>query len=306
MTYTMDQKDFNILLNKYLEYLTVQKNYSDYTISSYHNDITDFYTFCKENSIFYLNITYSESKKYLMYLYEEKKEKATSVSRKISSIRSFYRYLNNQNVVKSNPFQLLNLPKKEKKLPRYFEYNELLDLFEVPDINTPLGKRNRLILEMLYATGVRVGELVNIKVSDINLNDKKITILGKGNKERIVYYNDVTSKYLKKYLSEARIKLNINKSDYLFLNYRGGKLTTRGIQDVLNKIITKTSLNKKISPHMLRHSFATHLLNEGCDLLSVQQLLGHSSLSATSIYTHVTTDRMKEVYFKTHPRAHKK
>lgn len=302
----MDQKDFNILLNKYLEYLTVQKNYSDYTISSYHNDITDFYTFCKENSIFYLNITYSESKKYLMYLYEEKKEKATSVSRKISSIRSFYRYLNNQNVVKSNPFQLLNLPKKEKKLPRYFEYNELLDLFEVPDINTRLGKRNRLILEMLYATGVRVGELVNIKVSDINLNDKKITILGKGNKERIVYYNDVTSKYLKKYLSEARIKLNINKSDYLFLNYRGGKLTTRGIQDVLNKIITKTSLNKKISPHMLRHSFATHLLNEGCDLLSVQQLLGHSSLSATSIYTHVTTDRMKEVYFKTHPRAHKK
>lgn len=302
----MDQKDFNILLNKYLEYLTVQKNYSDYTISSYHNDITDFYTFCKENSIFYLNITYSESKKYLMYLYEERKEKATSVSRKISSIRSFYRYLNNQNVVKNNPFQLLNLPKKEKKLPRYFEYNELIDLFEVPDINTPLGKRNRLILEMLYATGVRVGELVNIKVSDINLNDKKITILGKGNKERIVYYNDVTSKYLKKYLSEARIKLNINKSDYLFLNYRGGKLTTRGVQDVLNKIITKTSLNKKISPHMLRHSFATHLLNEGCDLLSVQQLLGHSSLSATSIYTHVTTDRMKEVYFKTHPRAHKK
>lgn len=302
----MDQKDFNGILNKYLEYLTVQKNYSDYTISSYHNDITDFYTFCKENSIFYLNITYSESKKYLMYLYEEKKEKATSVSRKISSIRSFYRYLNNQNVVKSNPFQLLNLPKKEKKLPRYFEYNELLDLFEVPDINTPLGERNRLILEMLYATGVRVGELVNIKVSDINLNDKKITILGKGNKERIVYYNDVTSKYLKKYLSEARIKLNINKSDYLFLNYRGGKLTTRGVQDVLNKIITKTSLNKKISPHMLRHSFATHLLNEGCDLLSVQQLLGHSSLSATSIYTHVTTDRMKEVYFKTHPRAHKK
>mgnify|MGYP004613978999 FL=1 len=302
----MDQKDFNILLNKYLEYLAVQKNYSYYTISSYHNDITDFYTFCKENSIFYLNITYSESKKYLMYLYEERKEKATSVSRKISSIRSFYRYLNNQNVVKNNPFQLLNLPKKEKKLPRYFEYNELIDLFEVPDINTPLGKRNRLILEMLYATGVRVGELVNIKVSDINLNDKKITILGKGNKERIVYYNDVTSKYLKKYLSEARIKLNINKSDYLFLNYRGGKLTTRGVQDVLNKIITKTSLNKKISPHMLRHSFATHLLNEGCDLLSVQQLLGHSSLSATSIYTHVTTDRMKEVYFKTHPRAHKK
>ena len=208
------------------------------------------------------------------------------------------------NIIENSAFRLLRLPKKEKKLPHYFEYNELLELFEVPDINTPLGERNRVILELLYATGIRVGELVNIKLSDIQMELKVIHILGKGNKERIVYFNDVTCKYLEKYINSGRNKLNINNLDYLFLNNRGGQLTTRGVSDIMEKTIRKTSLNKNISPHMLRHTFATHLLNEGCDLLSVQQLLGHSSLSATSIYTHVTTDRMKEVYFKAHPRAH--
>ena len=133
-----------------------------------------------------------------------------------------------------------------------------------------------------------------------------IKITGKGNKERIVYFNDVTYKYLEGYINNGRNKLNVKKLDYLFLNNKGGQLTTRGVQDILEKIIKKTAINKNISPHMLRHTFATHLLNEGCDLLSVQQLLGHSSLSTTSIYTHVTTDRMKEVYFKAHPRAHLK
>lgn len=291
-------------LSKYLEYLEVQKNYSSYTILSYREDIEFYFEFCERENINYLKIDYNGAKKYLLYLYEKENEKATTVSRKISSLRSFYRFLANNQVVDNSSFDLLKLPKKEKKLPRYFEYNELLDLFDVPDINTPLGERNRLILELLYATGIRVGELVNIKVSDINLGEKIIYILGKGNKERIVYFNDVTLKYLKKYLNGGREKLNKNSSPYLFLNNRGEQITTRGIQDVLDKIIKKTSLSKNISPHMIRHSFATHLLNEGCDLLSVQQLLGHDSLSATSIYTHVTTDRMKEVYLKSHPRAH--
>jgi len=290
-------------LEKYLEYLEVQKNYSSYTILNYREDIEFYFEFCKNDSINYLNIDYNEAKKYLLYLYEKEKEKATTVSRKISSLRSFYRFLANNRITDNSSFDLLKLPKKEKKLPRYFEYNELLDLFDVPDINTPLGERNRLILELLYATGIRVGELVNIKISDIDLGDRTIYILGKGNKERIVYFNEVTLKYLKKYLSNGRVKLNKSNSPYLFLNNRGNQITTRGIQDVLDKIIKKTSLSKNISPHMIRHSFATHLLNEGCDLLSVQQLLGHDSLSATSIYTHVTTDRMKEVYLKSHPRA---
>ena len=298
----MVQKDN--CLEDYLEYLKVQKNYSSYTVLNYKEDLLFFLDFCKKNNIDYQSITYIQAQKYLMYLYEEEKEKATTVSRKISSIRSFYHYLATRNVTDNSSFDLLKLPKKEKKLPRYLEYNELLELFEVPNINTSLGERNRLILELLYATGIRVGELVNIKLSDIHLGNKTIYILGKGNKERIVYFNEVTYKYLKKYLENGREKLIKKPTDYLFLNNRGGKLTTRGVQDVLEKIIKKTAISKHLSPHMIRHSFATHLLNEGCDLLSVQQLLGHSSLSATSIYTHVTTDRLKEVYLKTHPRSH--
>ena len=297
----MVQKDN--CLEDYLEYLKVQKNYSSYTVLNYKEDLLFFLDFCKKNNIDYQSITYIQAQKYLMYLYEEEKEKATTVSRKISSIRSFYHYLATRNVTDNSSFDLLKLPKKEKKLPRYLEYNELLELFEVPNINTSLGERNRLILELLYATGIRVGELVNIKLSDIHLGNKTIYILGKGNKERIVYFNEVTYKYLKKYLENGREKLIKKPTDYLFLNNRGGKLTTRGVQDVLEKIIKKTAISKHLSPHMIRHSFATHLLNEGCDLLSVQQLLGHSSLSATSIYTHVTTDRLKEVYLKTHPRS---
>lgn len=300
----MHQKQ-DLNLKKYLEYLSVQKNYSDYTIKNYSEDIKYFYDFCENNNINYLKISYNDAKKYLVNLYDVEKEKATTVSRKISSLRSFYHYLNRENITDNSSFELLKLPKKEKKLPHYFEYNELLDLFEVPDLNTALGKRNRLILELLYATGIRVGELVNIKIENIYLDRKQIYILGKGNKERIVYFNDVALKYLKEYIDDARNELNKNNIAYLLLNNRGGQLTTRGIEDILNKIIEKTALTKNISPHMIRHSFATHLLNEGCDLLSVQQLLGHSSLSATSIYTHVTTDKMKEVYFKTHPRAHK-
>lgn len=293
-------------LKEYLEYLSVQKNYSRYTTLNYSEDIMAFINYCRKNNIDYLMVDYSLAKKYLVNLYDVEKEKATTVSRKISSIRSFYKYLASNNICENSSFSLLKLPKKEKKIPRYFEYNELLELFDVPNINTPLGERNRLILELLYATGIRVSELVNIQLDDIDYNRKLIYILGKGNKERVVYFNDVALKYLKKYINDGRVKLNIKNSNYLFLNNRGGQITTRGVQIVLDNIIKKTSLNKNISPHMLRHSFATHLLNEGCDLLSVQELLGHSSLSATSIYTHVTTERMKEVYFKAHPRAHKK
>ena len=158
---------------------------------------------------------------------------------------------------------------------------------------------------MLYATGMRVGELVNIKVGDINHSNKTIKILGKGNKERLAYYNKITQKRLNDYLENGRPKLIKKSTDYLFLNNSGGKLTTRGVELILDKTIKKTSLSKHLTPHMLRHSFATHLLNEGCDLLSVQELLGHASLSATNIYTHVTNDRIKDVYLKTHPRARK-
>lgn len=289
-------------LEDYLNYLKYQKNYSEHTITSYSDDINEYIEFVKSNRIDPYNISYDQIRTYLINL-NDKKDINSTISRKISALRGFYRYLENNNRIDTNPFTLINLPKKDKKLPRFFYYNELEELFNTPKLTTPLGQRDRLILEMLYATGVRVSELVNIKISDIG--DHTIKILGKGNKERIVRYGDYCEEILKMYLDDGHYKLNYS-SEYLFLNNNGGKLTDRGVRYILDKIIEKTTIEKKISPHMLRHSFATHLLNEGCDILTVQELLGHESLSATAIYTHITTDRLKEVYYKTHPRAKKK
>lgn len=289
-------------LSEYLEYLKYQKNYSDETIHSYSIDIEEFLDYINSECINICEVGYDVVKAWLIHL-DEKKNKSTTVSRKISSLRGFYKYLINNKVIDSNPFSLVSLPKKERHLPRFFYYNELEEMFQVPKLNTALGQRDRLLLEMLYATGVRVSELVNIKVSDIN--GEEIRVLGKGNKERIVEFGDYAESILELYLKEGYKHLNIKKSEYLFLNNRGGKLTTRGVRYILDNIINKTTIDKKISPHMLRHTFATHLLNEGCDLLTVQELLGHESLTATSIYTHITNDRLKEVYFKCHPRAKK-
>lgn len=287
---------------EYLKYLKYQKNYSQETIDSYEEDLVEFFDFLESENLELLTVEYDDVRFFLMGL-DKKHNKASTVSRKLSSLRGFYKFLINKEYIKNNPFSLIKSPKKEKKLPRFFYYNELEEMFNSIDITTPLGQRNRLILEVLYASGVRVSELVNIKVKDIN--DEEIKVLGKGNKERITRIGDYAKEILDLYLSDGYLKLNKNNSEYLFLNNNGDVLTTRGIRYILDEIIKNTNVKKKISPHMLRHSFATHLLNEGCDILSVQELLGHESLTATAIYTHVTTDRLKEVYFKTHPRAKK-
>jgi len=299
----MEDNMLNKHLSSYLDYLKYQKNYSDYTILSYKDDIIEYLDYLNSENLNYLDIEYSDIRFFLMYLKDTKKDNNSSIDRKLSSLRGFYKYMANEGIVKTNVFSLVNGPKKSKKLPRYFEYNELEEMFNIPDLTTPLGQRDRLILEMLYATGVRVGELVSIKVSDIDLGRKNIIILGKGNKERFVTYGEYCEDSLKEYLKDGRLSLNTKDSDYLFLNNNGGQLTERGVRFILDKIIKQTGINKSISPHMIRHSFATHLLNAGCDLLTVQKLLGHESIKATQIYTHVTTDRLKEVYYKSFPRA---
>lgn len=293
-------------LEEYADYLKYQKNYSMYTTLNYCSDITQYLDYLKSENINFKNIEYSDIRFYLMYLKEEKNENNSSIDRKLSALKGFYKFLANNGIIDNDVFSLVTGLKKEKKLPRYFEYNELEELFKVPDLRTPLGQRDRLLLEMLYATGVRVGELVSIKVKDIDLGSRSILILGKGNKERRVTYGEYCDEALKMYLEDGYKKLNVNNSPYLFLNNNSGVITERGVRYVLDQIIKKTSLNKSISPHVLRHSFATHLLNEGCDLLTVQKLLGHESISATQIYTHVSTDRLKEVYYNSFPRAIKK
>ena len=289
-------------LEEYLKFLKYQKNYSMETIDSYEEDIIEYFDFLDKEDLNLLKVKYDDIRIFLVGL-DEKHNKASTVSRKLSSLRGFYKFLINNEYVTNNPFTLVKMPKKDKKLPRFFYYNELEELFLIPDVSTPLGQRDRLILEILYASGVRVSELVNIKLSDIN--DEEIKVLGKRNKERITRIGEYAREYLDLYLDDGYLKLNKNNEKYLFLNNNGKVLTTRGIRYILDKIIQKSSVGKKISPHMLRHSFATHLLNEGCDILSVQELLGHESLSTTAIYTHVTTDRLKEVYYKAHPRAKK-
>lgn len=298
-TFTQREK----IVNDYLEYLKYQKNYSEHTIKNYSNDIEEYLEYIDSENLNFKDIRYSDVRFYLMYLKDTKKDSNSSIDRKLSSLRGFYKYIANQGIVKTNVFSLVNGPKKSKKLPRYFEYNELEEMFNVPDKTTSIGQRDLLILEMLYATGVRVSELVNIKVSDIDLGRRNILILGKGNKERYVTYGEYCEEALNNYLNNGYIHLNLKRSDYLFLNNNGGVLTDRGVRYLLDKIIKQTSINKSISPHMIRHSFATHLLNNGCDLLTVQKLLGHESIKATQIYTHVTTDRLKEVYYKSFPRA---
>lgn len=289
-------------LDEYLDYLKYQKNYSIDTIESYKNDIVGYFDYLRKEALKFNDIDYDAIRFWLMHLNDTGSASST-VSRKISALRGFYKYLLNKKVITNNPFSLVALPKKQRTLPRFFYYNELELLFQVPNLNTALGQRDRLLLEILYATGTRVSELVNIKIKDIV--KEEIRILGKGNKERIVRFGDYAQDVLELYLNEGYKKLNKNNLEYLFLNNNGTQLTTRGVRYILDRIIKKTTLDKKISPHMLRHSFATHLLNEGCDILTVQELLGHESLTATSIYTHVTNERLKEVYFKCHPRAKK-
>ena len=284
-------------LTVYINYLRVNRNYSDYTLLNYENDIKEFFLFLNSECLDYLDITYQDLRG-LLEEYKMKKYKSTSIRRKISSLKGFYKYLVRNNKININPFIYVTLPKKEKKLPKFLNINEMDELFIPVDFNDFLSIRNRLIIELLYATGIRVSELVNIKLSDIS--GDSIKILGKGDKERIVFFNDVCKKYLDKYLIKRR---EISKCDYLIINHNGNKITTRMIRIIINDLIKQTSIMKHVSPHVIRHTFATHLLNNGCDLLTVQELLGHSSISTTGIYTHVSTEHIREVYYKTHPRS---
>jgi len=287
-------------IEKYLNYLLYQKKYSKNTVLNYEEDLNFFKKYLNIEKTSVLKVDYTLIRNFYNYMEEFNFSKNT-ISRKISSIRSFYKYLARNEYIPYNPFSLTKGPKKDKLLPKFLYYNELEDLFNACDLKDIYGVRDRLILEMLYATGMRVGELENIKISDINLYENSIKVFGKGSKERIVYFGSYAREILDMYL-----KLREDNCPYLFINKNKTKLTSRGVRYILDKLISKTSLDLKISPHMLRHSFATHMLNEGCDLLSVQELLGHESLKATQVYTHVTNDRLKDIYLKAHPRNNKK
>jgi len=286
----------------FLEVLEFEKKYSNYTILNYHNDLEDFLIFIESKKVPIKKIDYGTIRSYLNVLYDKKYSNKT-IARHISTLRSFFKYLKKKNIIDMNPMTLVSNPKLEKKLPKVISYSDLEAILNALDDGTVLGNRNTLILELLYATGIRVSELVNIQLKDIDFKKREIRILGKGNKERIVLYGSRCEKLLDIYKSDSFPELNKKGLDYLLLGVRGNKINERQVRTIVDEAVTVAGTKLHISPHVLRHTFATHMLNGGADLRSVQQLLGHESLSTTTIYTHVSNERLRNVYLHTHPRA---
>jgi len=299
-------KNTKLALQSFLEYLQIEKNYSQYTIVCYRRDIEQFLQFMDEEGIGGLDeVAYSDVRLYLTKLYGQQLA-SRSVARKISSLRSFYKFLLREGWAAENPFVLAALPKKEQKIPKFLYREELEALFRVNDGNTAIGQRNAALLELLYATGARVSECCHIRLSDLDFAAGTVLVHGKGNRQRYVPFGRPAREALERYIGGGRREL-VSKLPadhrYLFVNARGNPLTPRGVRYILDRAVREAALTQNISPHVLRHTFATHLLNEGADLRSVQELLGHTHLSSTQVYTHVTKDRLRHIYLQVHPRA---
>ena len=292
-------------LNRFIKYLNIEKNYSDYTILNYEKDIKEFLKFLNKECIdSYIDVDYKVLRLYLNEMFD-KKYSSKTVSRHLSSLRTFFKYLSKEEIISFNPMILISNPKEEKKLPSYLNYKQLEDILDIPDTNNLLGLRDASILELLYSTGIRVGELVNIKIADIDFNENRIKILGKGNKERYVLFGNKCRELIKKYIKESRPQLLKDNSDYLYLNTKGTPISIRTTENMVNNVVEKSSIKFNVSPHTLRHTFATHMLDNGSDLNSVKELLGHSNINTTAIYTHVSNERLRSVYLNCHPRAKK-
>lgn len=296
----------NKWITLFSNYLTNERHYSEHTNLAYIDDLLAFERFLQETGEDdILAVELSDARIYLSYLTDKKYSRA-SISRKISSIRAFYQFLLNNEIVKDNPFSYLHLKKRGSRLPNFFYEEEMKALFEAAEGDRPLDLRNLALLEILYGTGIRVSECQGIQMDDIDFSMGMLFVKGKGRKERYVPFGHYASEAVKDYIDNGRDALmsKYNKDhDHLFINHHGDQITQNGIQFVLTQLIKKSSLSHNITPHMLRHTFATHLLNNGADIRTVQELLGHKSLSSTQIYTHVTTEHLQKDYNSYHPRA---
>lgn len=297
---------FNGYKQQFLAYLKIERNASLLTINQYEKDLELYFSFLRKEAITSLeSIDQRIARTFLTDLYQANLSRR-SVSRKISCLRSFYKFIQRENITQMNPFSLISLPKSTDTIPDFLYEEELSQLFTVSDLTKSLGQRDQAIIEVLYATGIRVSEAQGLVVSDIDFEIGSMYIRGKGNKDRYVLFGHFAETALNNYLNKGRKELltkGDHASDSVFLNARGNPLTARGIRLILNKMVEKTALTVKVNPHKLRHTFATHMLNEGADLRTVQELLGHENLSSTQIYTHVTKDHLRRVYMDNHPRA---
>ena len=295
--------DLNDYIHEYIKYLRFQKGYSPLTIESYQRDIDEFIGYMKKEGLDqYAEVEYPMLRGYLME-FHKKRLSATTINHKLSSLRNFYRYMVKQQYLKNNPFLLVDSLKTAKRNPDFLYVEEMIGLLDSIDINSNLGMRNKAMLELMYATGLRCSEVVNLTLSQIDFSQDVILVHGKGSKDRYVPFHDYAKEWLVRYINDVRSELTIHQDhQFVFVNNRGKQMTNRGVEDIINRLAYQYDSTLKIHPHTIRHSFATHMLDAGMDLRVVQQLLGHSSLSTTQIYTHVTKEKLKDVYHKSHPR----
>lgn len=299
------------LLEQFLQYIQISKTGSKHTLESYRRDIRHFLDYLKGQEIF--DLAAVDKKNFLDYAQLLKSGEITgsvpanaTFSHAMSSIRSFYRYLNRFHDVKGNPAAAMKTPKTARKLPEFLTFEQMRDLLDSFDLSVPAGLRDRCIVETMYACGLRVSEVASLQVSRLYLDEQLLTVLGKGSKERMIPYYAGLTRLLRQYLYEVRPYLVQQDHDCLFVSLRGKPITPRAIQLMLQQAANQAGLMMNVHPHMIRHSFATHMLDNGADLRMVQELLGHENLSTTQIYTHVTVDRLKEAVKEAHPHSIKK
>jgi integrase/recombinase XerC len=293
-------------LGEFLDYIRLNRNASPHTVAAYDSDLSQFVAFAREytgrrSALQPKHLDLTVIRGFLGELHRERQSRAT-VARKVSAVRAFFRYLRREGFVEDDPAALVVAPKREQKVPAHLSVDEMSQLLETPDVSTPLGRRDRAILELFYASGIRLSELVALDLEDVDLSGRMVRVMGKGRKERIVPFNQKASGALRAWLKD---RVALTRGDALFVNARGGRLTGRSVQRLVARYVSSCSTRFGISPHALRHSFATHLLQAGADLRAIQELLGHVRLSTTQRYTHVNVAQLLEVYRKSHPRAQK-
>ncbi len=297
MSMNLDKKEF-------MDYLKYQKHYSVLTIAAYERNINEFIDYLKrENITSFQDVQYPLIRGYLTALFQKKISKST-INNKISTLRSFYRFLVKQELVDDNPMVLVENMKVPQRNPDFLFPEEMMELLDSIDVQSHLGIRNKAMLELMYASGLRCSEVVGLTLDCIDFSRQILLVHGKGNKDRYVPFHDYAAQWLKTYILEVRNELiaKTEGTQYVFVNKNGKMMTNRGVEDIVDRVAKNYDSTKKIHPHTFRHSFATHLLNAGADLRTVQELLGHENLSTTQIYTHITKEHLRDVYLKAHPR----
>ena len=295
-------------LREFLDYLRLNRNASDHTVDAYDSDLSQLLAFAAahlnktRHAIEPSDLDLRTIRAFMAELHRQGQSRA-SVARKLSALRTFVRFLRREGWIESDPAALAVAPRREVKVPAHLSVDEMSRLLEMPDTNEPLGRRDRAILEFFYASGLRLSELVGLDLEDVNLRSRIVRVFGKGAKERLIPFNESTQRAVRAWLNDRAGICGAKRVDALFVNYRGDRLTGRSVQRLVARYVAACSTRFGISPHALRHSFATHLLQRGADLRAIQELLGHVQLSTTQRYTHVNAAQLLEVYRKAHPRA---